>query len=122
VLQESCNVKIAVPRSGETIAPCFEYCSLLAIFTVENGQISDQLDFPLKSRLPFDRIRLVRDQQVDTVICGGIQDFYEDLLKTHRVEVVSWVNGNVETLIQEYLKGMLKAGSGRLGVSAGDCA
>ena len=65
-------MKVAVPRMGETVAPCFEYCATMAIFTVGEKAVMDQVDFPLRSREPFDRVRLLRDQQVDTIICGGV--------------------------------------------------
>jgi len=104
-------VKVAVPRMGETVAPCFEYCATMAVFTIEHRRIVDQVDFPLRSRDPFDRVRLLRDQGVDTVICGGMQDFYEDILRTSGFEVISWVSGSVEDLLDMYLRGRLVPGT-----------
>ena len=52
------------------------------------------MDFPLQSREPFDRVRLLRDQSVDTLICGGMQDVYEDVLRASGFEVISWVSGS----------------------------
>jgi predicted Fe-Mo cluster-binding NifX family protein len=105
-------VKIAIPRMGETVAPCFEYCATMAVFTVEGNRVLDQVDFPLRSRDPFDRVRLLRDRKVDTLICGGMQDVYEDLVRAHGFEVISWVSGSVEDLLEMYLRGRLVSGSG----------
>jgi predicted Fe-Mo cluster-binding NifX family protein len=96
---------------GEWVAPCFEYCATMAIFTVAESGKTDQVDFPLKSREPFDRVRLLRDQEVDTLICGGMQAFYEDLLKSSGFEVISWVSGLVEDLLRTYLEGNLISGA-----------
>lgn len=104
-------MKVAVPRMGETVAPCFEYCATMAVFTVEDRRLLDQVDFPLRSREPFDRVRLLRDQHVDTVICGGMQDVYEDLLRASGFEVISWVSGCVEDLLDMYLRGRLVPGT-----------
>ncbi len=104
-------MRVAVPRMGETVAPCFEYCATMAVFTIEGGRVVDQIDFPLRSRDPFDRVRLLRDQKVDTVICGGMQDFYEDVLKASGFAVVSWVAGCVEDLLDLYLRGRLTPGT-----------
>lgn len=103
-------MRVAVPRMGEGVAPCFEYCCTMAVFTVEEGQVVDQLDFPLRSRDPFDRVRLLRDQSIDTLICGGMQDIYEDLLRASGFEVISWVSGPVEVLLKLYLRGRLVRG------------
>jgi predicted Fe-Mo cluster-binding NifX family protein len=96
---------------GEMVAPCFEYCATMAVFTTENGRVVDQVDFHLQSREPFDRVRLLRDQKVDTVICGGMQDIYEDVLRTWGFEVISWVSGNVDDLLDMYLRGRLVPGT-----------
>jgi predicted Fe-Mo cluster-binding NifX family protein len=83
----------------------------MAIFNVTDSGGVEHLDFPLQSREPFDRVRLLRDQRVDTVICGGMQAFYEDLLKASGFEVISWVSGSVDDLLALYLRGELEPGT-----------
>ena len=104
-------MKVAIPRMGETVAPCFEYCATMAIFEIAEDGVIEQVDFPLRSREPFDRIRLLRDQKVDTVISGGIQAFFEDLLKASGFEVITWVSGIVDELLALYLRGELVSGT-----------
>ena len=104
-------MKVAIPRMGEAVAPCFEYCTTMAIFTVAESGAVDQVDFPLSSREPFDRVRLLRDQGVDTVICSGMQEVYEDLLQASGFQVISWVSGYVEDLLRTFLRGGLDPGT-----------
>ena len=104
-------MKVAIPRMGETVAPCFEYCATMAIFSVADTGAVEQVDFPLLSREPLDRIRLLRHQKVDTVISGGMQSFYEDMIKAGGIEVISWVSGVVDDLLALYLKGELVPGA-----------
>jgi predicted Fe-Mo cluster-binding NifX family protein len=104
-------MRVAIPRMGEMIAPCFEYCCTMAVFTIAEDGAVDQVDFPLSSRDPFDRVRLLKDQKVDTVICGGMQDIYEDLVRASGLEVISWVAGRVEDLLGMYLRGQLVGGA-----------
>ena len=103
-------MKVAIPRMGETVAPCFEYCTTMAVFTTAGAQVLEQADYPLRSREALDRVRLLRDRNVDAVICGGIQGFYEDVLEANGFEVVSWVSGLVEELLALYLRGGLESG------------
>jgi predicted Fe-Mo cluster-binding NifX family protein len=95
---------------GELVAPCFEHCATMAVFQVEAGGGLEQTDYPLRSREPFDRVRLLRDREVDCVICGAVQDLYEDVLRTTGLEVISWVSGFVEDLLAMYLRGELVSG------------
>jgi predicted Fe-Mo cluster-binding NifX family protein len=87
----------------------------MAFFKVEDGRITTQLDVPLQSREPFDRVRLMKEKQVDMVICGGMQALYEDLLTASDIQVVSWVSGKVEDILRLYLEGNLTTGKARLG-------
>ena len=109
-------MKIAIPRFGETVAPCFEYSATIAIFSVRGRKVIDQVDFRLQSHDPFDRVRLLRDQAVQTLICGGMQDRFEDLVRAHGIRVISWVSGGVDDLLDSFLQGTLQPGTARLGM------
>jgi predicted Fe-Mo cluster-binding NifX family protein len=74
--------------------------------------VVEQTDFPMRSRDPFDRVRLLRDQHVGTVICGGVQDIYEDALRASGISVISWVSGEVDDLLDLFLRGRLTASPG----------
>lgn len=103
-------MRVAIPRMGEMIAPCFEHCATMAVFQIGDGGEIDQVDYPLRSREPFDRVRLLRDRGVNCVICGAVQDVYEDVLRASGFEVISWVAGAVEELLALYLRGCLESG------------
>jgi len=101
------NVKVAIPRSGEDVAPCVGHCARMTIYSIVGGQVTEQVDFPLRSQEPLDRVRLLRDQGVDTIICGGVQDVLEECLHGCGIEVISWVTGRVDSLLELYLRGRL---------------
>ena len=98
---------VAIPRMGEMVAPCFEYSATMSVFVIREQRIVDQKDISLQSRDPFDRVRLLRDQNVNTLICGGMQDVYEDMVRASGLEVISWVYGSVEDLLDMYIRGRL---------------
>ena len=96
-------MKIAVPRYEEEVAPCFDYSVTIVVYTAVNKKIVSQKEFTISSQWPVDRIRLLRDQGVDVLICGGIQDRFEDMVRGSGIEVISWVSGRVEDLLEQYL-------------------
>ena len=108
-------MKVAIPRFGEEVAPCFEYSATIAIFTIEKNQVVEQTDFTLRSQQSLDRLRLLRDQSVDVLICGGIQDRFEELVNAKGIRTISWVSGDVKDLLDQYIAGTLVSGSARLG-------
>jgi predicted Fe-Mo cluster-binding NifX family protein len=103
--------KVAIPRFGEAVAPCFEYSATITIFTIRGSQVVDQTDFRLTSREPVDRVRLLRDQKVQTLICGGVRERFEYLVLACGIRVISWVSGNVDELLGLYLEGRLVSGT-----------
>jgi hypothetical protein len=61
--------------------------------------VVEQVDFCLQSTDVLDRVRLMRDQNVRTLICGGLEERLEDMLLTDGVHVISWVSGRVDDLL-----------------------
>jgi predicted Fe-Mo cluster-binding NifX family protein len=108
-------VRVAMPRFGEMIAPCFGYSATITIFTIRRGKVVDDVDFCLQSTNILDRVRLLRDQKVNTLICGGLQERLEDILKTNGVRVISWVSGRVDELLDCFMRGELVAGAACMG-------
>jgi predicted Fe-Mo cluster-binding NifX family protein len=105
-----------MPRFGESVAPCFGYSATITIFTIKRGKVEDQVDFRLRSSDMLDRVRLLRDQQVGTLICGGLQERLEDMLQANGVRVISWVSGRVDDLLDCFLRGELVSRTECLGV------
>ncbi|MBI4861635.1 MAG: hypothetical protein HY815_15445 [Candidatus Riflebacteria bacterium] len=112
-------MKVAIPRFGQRVAPCFEYTATIAIFTIRNARIVGQTDVALESPAPLDRFRLLRDQSVNVLICGGLQEQFEKLLEASKLRVISWVRGGVDEVLDLYLQHKLVPGSGRRRGAAG---
>ncbi len=105
-------MKVAIVRFGDTVAPVFEYAATISIFTVHRRRVVDRTDFALQSREPLDRVRLLRAQAVEPLICGGVQSFFEDMLVERGVQVFSWVSGHVDDLLEQFVSGRLVRGGG----------
>ncbi len=106
-------MRVAIPRFGETVAPCFEYSATIAIFTLTGSAVTEEKDFCLQSRDALDRLRLLRDQHVNLLICAGVQEFLQDALEESGIRVISWVSGTVDDLLKSFVAGQLESGSGR---------
>ena len=112
-------MKVAIPHYKNQVAPCFEATATITIFTVHRSKVVNRTRFTLQSREAFDRVRLLRDQGVGTLICGGLQSSFEDLLHASGIRVFSWVSGCVDDLLDLFLEGQLIPGAGRLVDRAG---
>lgn len=110
-------MKVAISRVNDSIAPRFEHSTTITIYTIVDRNVVEEVDFTLQSEEALDRIRLLRDQAVDTLICGGVQQVVENILVASGINAITWVTGKVGDLLDLYLRGRLVAGSGRPGSS-----
>ena len=115
-------MKVAIPHHGEEVTPSFEYTAGITIYTVRKNKVIARTDFTLHSNQEFDRIRLLRDQGVTVLICSGIQDAHERLLRASGIRVISWISGKVKEVLDLFLRNKLIPGSARPGTMRGGAA
>lgn len=104
-------MKIAVPtKEGNLIDNHFGHCQYYTIFTItENKQIGKET-YPspqgcgCKSNVAMD----LAHKGVNVMLAGGIGDGAVNKLATAHIKVVRNCQGDIDTLIDEYLKGDLK--------------
>ena len=104
-------MKVAIPRVGDHIAPRFEHSATITIYTIRDRKVFESTDISLQSQEALDRVRLLRDQGVATLICGGIERATESILIASGIDTVTWVNGSVEELLALFVKGRLVSNS-----------
>lgn len=104
-------MKIAIPIFGPRVSPRFDCAPALLIFTVENGKVVERGEVLLTNLDPGQRLERLRELNVQTLICGGIDGYSAQVLKAHRIQVTAWVAGEAEEAMKYYLRGALKSGS-----------
>jgi predicted Fe-Mo cluster-binding NifX family protein len=106
-------MKIAIPLFGTRIAPRFDCTDKFLLVAVENGNIIARQEL-LAEGWPFlARIKKLRELDVDTLICNGIDCFSSRKLHFNGIRIYSWVTGEVEEALRCFLDGRLEAGCER---------
>ena len=101
------RIKIIIPEFEGEIAPCFDAASQFRLFNVESGKIVDSANKSCDGAEAFDRVRMALREKVDVLICGGINQQYRDILKSHEVIVISRLTGTVDGALKAFLAGEL---------------
>jgi predicted Fe-Mo cluster-binding NifX family protein len=57
----------------------------------------------------LDRIRALKAKGVDCLICGAAEPWAEEKIRDNGLEVVTWVRGSIESILQDLTKGGLEA-------------
>ena len=96
---------------GKNIAPRFDLALELLIVSMGNdGKPVERRDVLLARPSADALCRTVASENVQTVICGGIEKEYLQYLGWKNVEVIHSIIGSSEVAVSRYRKGALKSG------------
>jgi len=100
-------MKVAIPLFHDRVSPRFDFAPTLMVATIENNQVVSEEKINLKDYNLIQRSNLLQQLGVDTLICGGVQDFLIPLLGNKNVRVITPVIGEAREVLQQFLKGNL---------------
>ena len=103
-------MKVAIPMFGERIAPRFDCAEGFLVVETENGEIVSRKELPVGHFTPFDRIRVLSQLGINTLICSGIDGFCARQLAFHGLKVYSSITGEAEDALRSFLDGTLESG------------
>jgi predicted Fe-Mo cluster-binding NifX family protein len=103
--------KILISLYGNDVAPRFDLATEVLIASVgEDGQVVDEKILVLPQASAEKLCHMVLTEDVQTVICGGIEEEYYQYLVWKRVEVLDSVIGPANVVMDHYRQGTLQSG------------
>jgi predicted Fe-Mo cluster-binding NifX family protein len=96
---------------NERIAPVFDVAKHLWIVDVAEGRIVGQTGRRFSSDDPRERAMRLTTLQVEQLVCGAITRSSYDALTEHGIQVISFITGDLNQVVQACLKDRLKDGS-----------
>lgn len=103
-------MKVAIPIFGPRVSPRFDCAPQILVVTVENGAVIDRQDHSLQALGLWERLERIRALGIQALICGGIDGNSARLLGSHGIQLVPWVVGEAEEVLDHFLKGSLEPG------------
>ncbi len=103
-------MKLAVPTTqGNQVDAHFGHCEFFTVFTVEDGEIKNsqivesQQGCGCKSNISS----VLQEMGVTVMLAGNMGGGAVNVLNHHGIDVFRGCDGNVNTLVQEFVKGEL---------------
>ena len=103
-------MKIAVPTRDERVDDHFGHCDHYTIFTIEDNKVisRETMASPqgcgCKSGIAAD----LQDLGVIMMLAGNMGEGAKSKLNAHNIDVIRGCSGNVDELVESYLKGEIK--------------
>jgi len=86
--------KLAIPIIGEEIVPRFDLTTeVIILTTAKRSDIQDKKIIVLPRSSPDELCHTLLVQEINTLICGAIEDEYYEFLKWKKIEVFDGVSG-----------------------------
>jgi predicted Fe-Mo cluster-binding NifX family protein len=98
-------MKVALTVWENRVSPLFDSASVLLIADIEGRVITKKHLEPFACESPFSRAARLDDLGVNVLICGGISDFYANLVEARRIKIIPFAAGAVYEVLKAYMTG-----------------
>ncbi len=101
-------MKIAISCDGSAVSQHFGRCEKYVLFEEENGKLKSRSEIGSPPHQPGMIPRFLNEKGARKIICQGIGPRAMDLFGELGIEVIAGVSGEIDKVIDDYLKGKLK--------------
>ena len=104
-------MKILITAQGDFVAQRFDLTAEVVIAVVEDGQLIGKPRAIIMDRpSPEDLCNMIMEENIATVICGGIEDRHYQFLTWKKIRIIDFVIGDYETVLKNVIAGELHPG------------
>lgn len=98
-------MKVALTVWENRISPLFDSAGTLLVADIEGRGIKNKRLEPFEYKSPFSRVERLAELGVDVLICGGISDFYANLIEARRIQIVPFATGAADKILKAFING-----------------
>jgi predicted Fe-Mo cluster-binding NifX family protein len=101
-------MKIAIPFFGNRVSNRLDSSENFLIVSLEKGIIKNRKKIRLVHSEPQMMVNILTQLDINMLICGGITEYYVRHFDLSRIEVIPWITGELDGVLDLYLSGKLK--------------
>jgi predicted Fe-Mo cluster-binding NifX family protein len=100
-------MKVVLTVWEDRISPVADSAGELLVVDVENRTVRGRRSESIETESLFSRARRLSGLEAEIFICGAISDFFAGLLKGYGIQLMPFICGKVEEVLDAYLEGSL---------------
>jgi predicted Fe-Mo cluster-binding NifX family protein len=100
-------MKLAIPIWEGKVSPVFDTASRLLVLQLEEKEETSRFETPLEPEDLPKKCYRIKGLGVDILICGAISRPFYTMLVSSGTNVIPWISGPAEDVLEAYLKGKL---------------
>jgi len=98
-------MKIAIPIYNDSVSNVFDFATRLLLVDIENGKEANRSEVALESQSLSQRTGQIKNLEIDVLVCGAISRVLANMVTTSGIQVLPYVTGQVDDVLQAYLTG-----------------
>ena len=105
------RIKILITAQGDFVAQRFDLAAEVVIAIVENGELKSGPRAIIMDRPSAeDLCNMIMEENIDLVICGGIEDRHYQFLIWKKIQIIDFVIGDYASALKKVIGGELQSG------------
>lgn len=97
-------MNIGITIWEDQISPLMDAATRLLLVEYNGGAVGGRKVMQLPLSIPWQRVTCIREAGVTLLICGAISREYETMLQSCDIEVMPWIRGNVDEVIEAFVR------------------
>ena len=100
-------MKIAIPIHDDCVSNVFDFATRLVLVDIDQDSNTHRSEIDMAGGAPTQRVRQLTDSGANVLICGAISRVLAGMLAAADIEVLPYVTGRVDDVLQAYVAGEL---------------
>ena len=100
-------MKIAIPVWNDNLSNVFDFAGRLLVVEIENAREVSRSEVPLQAESLPERAGRLKQLGVNVLLCGAISRALANMVTESGIQVLPYVTGRVDDVLQAYLTGQL---------------
>lgn len=96
-------VRVAIPIFRSRVSPVFDSCTRVLLIDIDHNIEIERSEIYLDGLLLTERMAVLQKSKVKTIICGGISDILQNMLRGINICLISGIAGEVDQVVSAYL-------------------
>lgn len=101
------TMKVALPEHQGRVAPVFDSCRNLLIFSLVSGEAELMFREDWSAASVNARMSRLRDLGVEALLCGGISRVLEEQVKGCGIHLIPWLSGEIQDVLAAFMEGRI---------------
>jgi predicted Fe-Mo cluster-binding NifX family protein len=96
-------MRVAIPVFRSRISPALDTCTRVLLIDLEKKREIERREIYLNEFSLSERVSMLQNAGVETVICGGISDLLHNMLKGAKIHAIIGRAGEVDQIVGAFL-------------------